>query len=228
MRGETLAQRHVAKLREQRDVYELTECRDLQQACKEACFHDGAAEAGDLLDSYTRLRDFLTERIRENGEAGLARYIALAQDSYREGLAALHLALQIHLALEDVDIDKLKRELSAWRGRIDNASAGDRDILNRQIDAHERRLDTYERSVQAIAELIAQSNEQESALENALLELSGLVGDDIPSRAGDLESANRLEIAIKAARRVEEKMRNIGASKTTPEDEEYLRAGQHQ
>jgi hypothetical protein len=70
--------------------------------------------------------------------------------------------------------------------------------------------------------IIAHLNELETALETAHLEIVDLVGQGVNAGPSASDAASHLERAVEAARRVEQRLRGIGAEDTRA-DEEYLK-----
>lgn len=219
IRGETLAARHVNHLRELRRTTGILQADELAQKCEELGFSEGHKEAEELRIAYERLRAFLDNEIENQPETG--RYVVLAEDAYQEGLQALSRALNTFQALSEVDGRALESELMSWRKQRDAKAKGEIDAaLDDKIASHERRLEQYESAEAEVEALLAKSNSLEGALEQAYLELSRGRGSLDFQPQG---SFSQLEIAMKAARAVEEKLRGTN---TTNDDVRYERLGQ--
>ena len=218
-RGEKLAEQHVQKLRALRAEYERREVEELALACQRAGFLAGAKEAQELTDAYHKLHQFLVEQ--QTGQRGASgeRFRALAEDTYRHGVALLHKALNLFQALQGVDVDTLEQERQAWIKQQEQE--GPSESLARNIETHTKRLDRYHRRQEELRALLAQLNELETALETAYLEVVDLVGQDASRGLFESGAATHLEIAVEAARRVEQRLRGFGGEDTSA-DEKYL------
>jgi hypothetical protein len=218
-RGEKLAEQHVQKLRALRAEYERREVEELALACQRAGFLAGAKEAQELTDAYHKLHQFLVEQQTGQGGASGERFRVLAEDTYRHGVALLHKALNLFQALQGVDGDTHEQERQAWIKQQEQE--GPSESLARNIETHTKRLDRYRRRQEELRALLAQLNELETALETAYLEVVDLVGQDASGRLFESGAATRLEIAVEAARRVEQRLRGFGGEDTSA-DEKYL------
>jgi hypothetical protein len=218
-RGEKLAEQHVQKLRALRAEYERRAVEELALTCNSAGFLAGAKEVQELTAAYQKLHRFLVEQQTGQGSASSERFRVLAEDTYRHGVALLHKALNLFQALQGVDVDTLEQERQAWIKQQEQE--GPSESLARNIEAHTKRLDRYHRRQEELRALLAQLNELETALETAYLEVVDLVGQDASGRLFESGAAAHLEIAVAAARRVEQRLRGFGGEDTRA-DEEYL------
>lgn len=217
-RGETLVEQHIQKLRALRAEYERREVEDLALACRRAGFLDGAKETEELTAAYHKLHHFLVEQRAGQGNASGERFRVLAEETYRHGVAILQRALNLFQALQRVDVDTLEQERKAWiRQRKD---VGPSESLERNIEAHTKRLDRCRRREEELHALIAQLNELETALETTYLEVVDLVGQAASAGLFESGAAAHLEIAVEAARRVEQRLQGFGDSDAQA-DEEY-------
>jgi hypothetical protein len=217
-RGDKLVEQHIQKLRAVRAEHERHEVEELALACRHAGFIAGAKEAGELTAAYDKLRHFLVEQRGDQGNASGERFRILAGETYRQGVVILHRALNLFQALQRVDVGTLEQERKAWIGQREQE--GPSESLERNIEAHTKRLDRYRRREEELHALIAQLNELETALETAYLEVVDLVGH--ASNVGiESGAAAHLERAVEAARRVEQRLRGFG-DEDTRADEEYL------
>jgi len=218
-RGDKLVAQHIQKLRALRAAYERREVEELAVVCRRAGFLAGAKEARELTEAYHKLSHFLVEQPAGQGNASGERFRVLAEETYRHGVAILRRALNLFQALHGIDVDTLERERKAWirQGEQEGSSAS----LERNIEAHTKRLDRYRRREEELRALIAQLNELEMALETTYLEVVDLVGHT--ARVGLFEggAAAHLETAVAAARRVEQRLQGFG-DEDTRADEEYL------
>jgi hypothetical protein len=218
-RGNTLVEQHIQKLRALRAEYERRDVEDLVLACRQAGFLAGAKEAQELTEAYHKLQHFLGEQQAVQGNASGERFRVLAEETYRHGVAILQHALNLFQALQRIDVNTLERERQAWIGQRahDSTSAS----LERNIEAHTKRLERYRRREEELRGIIAQLNELETALETAHLEVVDLVGQAASGGIFDSDAASHLERAVEAARRAEQRLRGFG-DEDTQADEEYL------
>lgn len=218
-RGNTLVEHHIQKLRALRVEYERREVENLVLACRQAGFLAGAKEAQELTVAYDKLHHFLGEQRAVQGNAASERFRVLAEETYRHGVAILQRALNLFQALQRIDVDTLERERKAWIGQ--RAHEGASASLERNIDAHTKRLERYRQREEELRAIIAQLNELETALETAHLEVVDLVGQGAGGGLFDSDVASHLERAVEAARRAEQRLRGFG-DEDTRADEEYL------
>jgi hypothetical protein len=217
-RGNTLAEQHVQTLRALRAEYERREVEALALTCNSAGFLAGAKEVQELTTAYQKLHRFLEEQTGQ-GSTSSERFRVLAEDTYRHGVALLHRALNLFRALQGVDVAALEQERQAWITQQEHE--GPSESLARNIEAHTKRLDRYHRRQEELRALLAQLNELETALETAYLEVVDLVGQEAGGRLFESGAAAHLQIAVEAARRVEQRLRGFGGEDTRA-DEEYL------
>ena len=218
-RGDTLVEQHMQKLRALRAEYERREVEELALACRGAGFLAGAKEAQELTQAYHQLHHFLLEQQAGRGNASGERFRVLAEETYRHGVAILHRALNLFQALQRVDVDTLERERKAWMREHEHA--GPSENLERNIEAHTKRLDRYRRGEEELGALIAQLNELETALETTYLEVVDLIGNPVSAGFVEHGAAEPLERAVESARRVEQRLRGFG-TEDTRDDAEYL------
>jgi hypothetical protein len=233
IRGEALAEKHVESLRDKRHRLRLDQATTLAAEWAETGYREGIQQAQELGEAYRKLEAFLAQRFAERKGSGLdvQRLMVLAEDTYREGVAILRRGLDIYRALRQVDRDKLEGELEAWRAELaelgaktspnalEKTQAGS---LETRIAAHERRLELHGAQTRSLAQLIAQSEELEAALESTYLEAADLATTDALFTRG--HAAEELERAVTAARRVEQRLRAMNEPRK--EDEIYLTAAQ--
>jgi hypothetical protein len=218
-RGDTLVEQRIQQLLALREAYERREVEDLALACREAGFLVGAKEAQELTAAYHKLHQVLGEQWAGQGNAGRERFRVLAEETYRHGVAILQRALNLFRALQRIDVDTLERERQAWIGQ--RAQEGASESLERNIEAHTKRLDRYRQREEELRALVAQLNELETALETTQLEVVDLVGHAAGEGLFESDAAAHLERAVEAARRAEQRLRGFG-DEDTRADEEYL------
>jgi|AGTN01.1.fsa_nt_gi hypothetical protein len=229
VKGPEKAAAHVVQLREQRSAFELHSLDELKTACELAGYVEGAKEVGELKTAYSNLTTYLKEQ--KKGDS-LDRFRLLAEDTFRQGVRVLEQALDIFKALSTVNTKTLNKEIKDWKRekelRADDESPASK-ALDTQIAAHEKRLELYDRSLERLAELIAQVNEIEAALETTHLEMVDLGSKDPTTLlSDDGGAANRLKRAVTAARKVEDRLRgNLDADDAAMRDK-YLKAADEQ
>lgn len=229
IRGEILVQRHIQKLMELRSHSMVDEVESVQREFSASGFTEAVHASQELDEAYQKLRRFLKSKVSEKN-LGAQRFIALAEDVYREGVVVLHRALNIFQALKDIDQDKLEDELIIWRRKLSQlqqenktGQSGEIDAFSRRINGHERRLERYHNRANLLQELLVQCEELEGALETAYLDVVDVIDSDAETLFHG-NAASQLEGAVQAARRVEERLRGIGTD-TREEDDMYLQAG---
>jgi hypothetical protein len=166
----------------------------------------------DRVAARRAARDGFEERMAATGDE--SPIAALGRDAFREGVAAVRRALEIHAARADIDVTRLARERDEWtRART---RAGDGSVLGRQIAAHERRIAHHAELGDHEKELLARAGEIEAALESAALDLAARAGRAAAPSGGGADA--QLALVLEAARRVQE--RALGGPQKG--DEEYL------
>jgi hypothetical protein len=218
-RGNTLVEQHIQKLRTLRVEYERREVENLLLACRQAGFRAGVKEAEELTGAYHKLQHFLDEQRAVQGNASGERFRVLAEETYRHGVAILQHALNLFQALQRIDVDTLEQERQDWIEQ--RAREGTSASLERNIEAHSKRLERYRRREEELQAILAQLNELETALETAHLEVVDLLGQPAGAGVFESEAASHLERAVEAARRAEQRLRGFG-DEDTQADEEYL------
>jgi hypothetical protein len=221
-RGDTLAARHIQTLRTLRVEYAHREVETLALHCQHAGFHDGAKEARELTAAYQKLNSVLLKPQRGGESANNERFRVLAEDTYRHGVLILRQALSLFQALHRIEVATLEQERQAWIKQQQHAPSAS---LERNIEAHGTRLERYRKRAEELHELMAQVNELETALETAYLEIVDLAGRSTSPILFDSGAAARLQTAVAAARRVEQRLRRLEHG-DTPADEAYRQAGE--
>ena len=219
-RGDKLVEQHIQMLRALRDDYERREVEELGVVCQRVGFRAGAKEAQELTNAYTKLHQFLVAQRTGQGRASSERFRTLAEETYRHGVAILQQALNLFQALQRVDVDTLEQERRDWIRQLEHE--GTSESLERNIEAHTKRLERYRQREEELRTLIAHLNELETALETAHLEVVDLVGQGVNVGPLASDAAAHLERAVEAARRVEQRLRGFGDGDTRA-DEEYLK-----
>ncbi|MEM7350796.1 MAG: hypothetical protein AAF657_08320 [Acidobacteriota bacterium] len=232
IRGEKLAQKRVAKLRALREAHHHEQVATLESEWATAGLAEGVQQARELREAYQKLETFLRGRLEDAGRRGseaggfnVQRLMVLAEDTYREGVAILKTALATFQAIQQVDHEKLRRELEAWQSELEGvrqagAEASRIESLETRIASHERRLQLFRQRVESVDRLFAESEALEAALENTYLESVDLDSAENLFARGQASSA--LERAVTAARRVEDRLRDM--NNPGKDDDIYLTA----
>ena len=207
VKGPERAKNYVNRLRELRRQSETGNLENLAQQCDSIGFFWGSKEARELKAAYEQLADYLNER---SAQASIDRFNVLAEDSLRQGIHVLDQAMNIFKARGTVKLDALEQELVYFRQRlaIVDEKSGEATALKTQIEAHCSRINLCKQSDDRLAQLIAESNQIETALQTTYLELADLNDqslDDFFRQDGG--AVNRLNQAVQAARRVEQRLR---------------------
>lgn len=228
-RGPQIAERYVQELKQQRAQASAYEAARLQEDLAHAGFAEGAKEARELREAYEKALRTLKEHFEEENFSA-QRFRMLAEDAYREGMTILRQALGRYQALQGIDIKLLEKERKGWSKEIERLDADDAQAsaLQKQIDSHTRRIELYQQHETHLRALIAESNELESALETVSLQVFDLAGDKASAVFSTSGAGTRLERAVDAARRVEEKLRGGVENEISKNLEDELRAAARQ
>lgn len=223
LRWRTFARRCGEKLRARWRREQDAVLGQLEEAWQEIGHREGLLQTRELGEAYLRLDGFLARR---HSGPYAERLRVLAKDTYREGLDILRLALELARALSVIQPQKLRAELDAWRRQLLEASRrGEQDPRLRghqtRIAGHERRLELYAERTASLAELLAQCEALETALETTYLQVVDLGSSEALLARGD--AAGALERAVEAARRVERRMRGLEQAPKDA-DRQYLEA----
>lgn len=221
--GEQRAAKYVARLREKRMQLQRHEVERIEEDCDGAGFALGAKEARELTEAYAKLVAFLERGLEENGGYERTQFRVLAEDAYREGVGILRQALSIFAALRGIDVEKLERELAAWQLQSSRTNAGDKQALASQMSTHQKRIEAYRQREERLSQLIAESNRLEGALETTYLQAAELAGREGSRSLVTGGAAAELERAVGAARKTEERLRELEGG-STGADQTYLDA----
>ncbi len=235
VRGEVLAKKRVEKLRTLREQRRHQQVADLEVDWQKAGLAEGVQQARELKEVYQKLEAFLSGRLEEAGGVvgsgaggfNVQRLMVLAEDTYREGVAILRAALATYQALQQVDHEKLRRELAGWQQELASVRQASEETvriesLETRIASHERRLQLFKERVESVDRLFAESEALESALETTYLEAVDLKGsEDLFARG---QAVSSLERAVGAARRVEDRLRAM--ENPGKDDDIYLAANE--
>jgi hypothetical protein len=207
VKGPTRAQDYIKRLRDQRRNAQLYALQALAAQCDSVGLKEVAKEARELSEAYRQLADYLknTDQL-----ASVDRFGSLAEDSLRQGVQTLTRALAVFKAMESIDVYSLSMELKRWQAQIVQMqpNSPQAKALQQQIDSHTRRINLYKQSQQKLAELIAESNEIETAMQTTYLELVDFGNQNLDDFLKEDGSAvHRLNQAVEAARKVEQQLR---------------------
>jgi len=216
VRGKEFAREHVQKLLSQRRAGMQYRLESVTDDCRQAGFDAGESAAFELDQEYRRLREFLGQKLMQNpDDQSVARYIALTDQTYNEGIGILRRALDDFTTLEQIDSEKLRSELIAFQkelAKLEGKKVALLDeeqsrvrALNTYIEGHKRRLSIYTSKVEEKEQLLAQGECLEGALEVTYFNRDSLVGDSILPE--NHAASNALQSAVDAAMAVERKLR---------------------
>lgn len=172
IRGEELTRAHIKSMMEQLKEDRHNALTEIVTMCHEIGFPEGAKEASELSDAYSQYTTFLETRAGAKLGSAVSQRLALAESARKTGIEHLRQAAEIHMALKGIDIGKLRREHSEWREKLTNPMAK-RGVLESKINAHSQQIKRYDQLALKREQLIASSNELESALINAFLSEAG-------------------------------------------------------
>jgi hypothetical protein len=220
IRGETIAENYIKELKEKRKDYKKQQVEDIEEKCKAAGFTEGQQAAKELLEAYTRLYQFLKEKSKKAKSKTAQRFMILAEETYDQGVKFLNKALGLYQALVQIDEKKLIKELRAWQKEVKNLEKyKDKDkeqkdlvieVLKEKINSHRKRLELFSGRGETLKQLMDQCEVLEATLDSTYLEVVDLMdGEPFMSVKHD-NAASNLERAVAAARKAEDRLRNLG------------------
>ena len=221
IRGEKLAQEFVrTQLATQRAARE-NEIVAIYNEFKKMGVAEGEQAATELSQAYQKFKTFLQAHTAKGAAMQTMRLQILAEETYFKGVDVLQNALAVTKALREIDVKKLERELQDWKKQqVENRESS---ALERRIELNQSRVTSYRQRESALAELFAECEACEAALEEAYMQFAGAEAAQVLPKPNVDDAITRLETAVTAARRVEARLRNIGSG-----DEVYLSAGQNE
>jgi hypothetical protein len=229
-RGDKLAEEYVRecqeKVRELRDQ-KVEQLKLTSETCDDQGFEEGGREAREVARAYEALDAYLISQ-QSSERLDISRWRQLAEETFLEAMGIINQALAIHVGLTKVDVKKLKREKKKLEAELSQLKSKDfvkRDSTEKQLEACNNRIDQVEKSEKRIHLLLTQANDLETALQTALMEVTQLPKGDYSANFNTGESATRLEIAVRAARRVEERLKNLSSVDESEDDRQYFDAG---
>jgi hypothetical protein len=222
VKGPERAAARVNELRALRRKSKLATLDRLVIECQHACLPEGASEAVELKTAYTQLIEYL-ESQKESASA--ERFHLLAEDTLTQGLLVLEQALTVFNAVATVDVLTVQRELDGFMKQRSSTTNNETiKAIDLEIAGHQKRIALFNRRQEDIAQLFAQVNDIESALQTTYLELVDLNNQDIAvSLSDDGGAAQRLKSAVESARKVEQRLRGDHSENQETKDK-YLKA----
>ena len=207
VKGPERAQNYVNRLRELRRKCEVQSLDQLTTSFNRVGFGEGAKEAQELKAAYEQLANYLAQNSQL---ASVDRFSVLAEETLRQGVRTLQQALDVVTAMESVDVESLQAEVARWQRRLSKIDQDSTEFktLKQQVDSHSKRVDLYNQSYEKLSQLIAESNEIETAMQTTYLELvdSGHQNlDDFLREDGS--AVSRLNQAVEAAKKVEQSLK---------------------
>jgi hypothetical protein len=234
IRGDKVAAQYVKDLQRQRDRDKEQQGEDIERKCRAIGFYEGEQAAAELKQAYMRLFIFLNKKFKKNKTTTAQRFMVLAEETYSQGILFLKKALSLYMALRHMDEPKLKKELQDWVKERDELKTDEKqkpelkkmrlDTVRDKIRSHRKRLELCNERKETLKQVLAQCEVLEATLDNAYLEVVDLIEDDFRARHQDV--AGKLEKAVAAARRVEDRLRGLGKEDTS-EDDIYLKAAEN-
>jgi len=220
VRGETIAENYIKELREKRKDYKKQQVEDIEERCKAAGFTEGQQAARELLEAYTRLYQFLKEKSVKIKSKTAQRFMVLAEETYDQGVQFLNKALILYQALVQIDEKKLIKELRAWQEEVKNLekyknkNEEQKDLviqaLQEKINSHRKRLELFSGRGETLKQLMDQCEVLEATLDSTYLEVVDLIDSDPLMSVKHDNAASNLERAVTAARKAEDRFRNLG------------------
>lgn len=225
IRGEKLAHEYVrAQLAKQRSNRE-NEIVAIFNEFKKIGAAEGEQAATELNQAYQKFKNFLQAHTAKGASMQTMRLQILAEETYFKGVDVLQNALAITIALREIDAKKLEREMEEWQKQRRQLQTENRELkaLERRIELNQSRIASYRQRESALAELFAECEACEAALEEAYMQFAGAEAAQVLPKPNVDDAIIRLETAVAAARRVETRLRNIDSG-----DEVYLAEGENE
>lgn len=223
IKGEERAAAQVARLLAERRQFELDRINEVERLCQQSQFYAGVDGATALRQAYAPLVAYFNGR---KDARPMERYQMLAEETFLEGVRIFDKALALFTAMQSIDADGIKEELESLKTQQEMLQEKGAKARSRQVESLERQLAVYRQRQEEVEELLSIGDEIASALKTNYLELVDLgsrTPHDFFNEEGD--AAERFNLAIAAARRVDERMRN-GDGKSAEDDalrQKYIR-----
>jgi DNA repair exonuclease SbcCD ATPase subunit len=219
IRGETIAANYIKELKEKRKDYKKQQVEDIEERCQAAGFTEGQQAAKELLEAYTRLYQFLKEKSKKVKSKTAQRFMILSEETYDQGVKFLNKALVLYQALDQIDEKKLIKELRAWQEEVKSLESEEKDkeqkklvikLLQEKINSHRKRLELYSGRSETLKQMLDQCEVLEATLDSTYLEVVDLIDGEPFMSAKHDNAASNLERAVVAARKAEDRLRNLG------------------
>jgi len=221
IRGEKLAQEYVRAQLEKQRANRENEIVAIFNEFKKMSAAEGEQAATELSQAYQKFKNFLQAHTATGVSMQTMRLQILAEETYFKGVDVLQNALAVTRALCEIDVKKLERELQDWKKQqVENRESS---VLERRIELNQSRVASYRQRESALAELFAECEACEAALEEAYMQFAGAETAPVLPKPNVDDAITRLETAVTAARRVEARLRNIDSG-----DQVYLAAGENE
>lgn len=228
IRGEKNAKKFADKFRNQVEHNHLANLEELLAESRRSGFEVGIKEGGEFRDAYLKLTRYL-KNLDNKSKDRVQRFLILAEDCYRQGLNILHDAVETHKVVFTFPIIQLRDEHAMWldqAGDLEALIGKGQDHLQPKLEAlrskiqnHQTRIQTFRDKRNRLEQLMAQLESLESALETAHLEVVDLISGKTLLHI-EVDPANQLEQAVLAAKRVEERLGQMGEQR---EDDQIYR-----
>ena len=229
--GEKKAARFAREIQRQYEQDHLSRLNDIITESRQEGFQEGVKEGQELEEAYLNLTRYLKD-IGKRGSDRATRFLILAEDCYKQGLNILHDALETHKVIFTFPIIKLNDERDQWYDQlkdlnklIENGNTGltiKKEALESKINNHQTRIKTYQEKRNRLEQLMAELESLESALETAHMEAVDLISGKTLKNVA-IDPANRLEQAVNAAKKVEERLTRM-TSGNAEDDQIYTDA----
>lgn len=218
-RADKLAENYSKNLLKRRVKYKIEQADNTKKKCKDSDFDEGLNAYNELFEAYSRLKNFLDKKLMEKKSFIISKFMMLAEDSFYGGVSLIDKAAELHRAIENMQEDKLERELRAWERELRlNKRTNERELklLKVKIDNHNKRLNLLKEKKSALTEITDQVEVLESTLDSTYLEVLDILESD--SLLSQDKLVSNLQKAVESARKVEDRLRT---NKT--EENQYLR-----
>ncbi|MFA5987281.1 MAG: hypothetical protein WC797_01345 [Candidatus Paceibacterota bacterium] len=230
--AEPLAKAHAKELMERlracQDVEAGETIQGLVSECQSLAFPDGYREANELLGSYQKLIAVLKKAESEEAD----KFRRLADEAFADGIKYLQQAISIHKALQVIDVDKATKDRDKCVKDIANyekvSDLQRAEVAKRSLENHQKTINAHAAQMVARDRLIGKLDGVEAAMNVATIDLSSRQSVTSDGGISDVCSSDvtQLELAIKAARELEEDLRNGAGGVSAEDGEEYLKASQ--
>ncbi len=222
-KGVDLTHEHVRLLRTMKREYESSQIGSLTQDCYNADFSDGERECGELLAVYLKLMAVL-EKV-EGSVAG-SSYGILAKEALAQGQNLISSALDLHKALEKIDVAKARRELNKATldlDKISDKSSTRARSLSDKINSNKDLVKAYDDMSAERDSRLDKVDALESELEEVVLNLSSK-SDPTEALNNNGESISKFKAAIEAAKNMERDLRQARGEISQAERDLYLKS----